>query len=379
MGLGAFLLVLLVTTMALPAIGAASEFRSGNTVKLGSTEQITGDTYVAARAFTLDGSISGDLTVVAANARIRGSVDGTLTLLAGRATIAANIGGSVRVGGGKVTVTGNVAGDLVVAGGQVEITQGARIEGDLIAAAGTVDVRGTVNGDARGISSNATFSGTVSGDVSIETSRLTVEGATRINGGLDYSSANDADIDGNAQVRNGIEQSGKVPWAAGDRGPSLFSPVLRVVWALIAGTLMIAIAPRFAAATARHGSGILQSIGVGILAVLALPVVIVLLTVTIIGIPAALIVIGIFVIALYLSLVLAGMSLGRLILPDRWNDGSRGYHLLAMVLGVILLSIVDYVPLPFIGLVVTVVVTLWGLGAAFSVLPHLANRRASSS
>ena len=69
-------------------------------------------------------------------------------------------------------------------------------------------------------------------------------------------------------------------------------------------------------------------------------------------------------VTLYLSQVFIGLALGRFILPDRWGDLGRGYNLLAMTIGVIILFAPRFIPLPFLDPAISVVVALLGLGAA---------------
>jgi hypothetical protein len=87
------------------------------------------------------------------------------------------------------------------------------------------------------------------------------------------------------------------------------------------------------------------------------------LLVTVIGIPIALIGVAMFFVALYLSQVWVGTAIGRFILPDTWGNFGRGYNLLAMVLGVIIIAGLRAIPVPYVGWIVTALVTILGLGA----------------
>jgi hypothetical protein len=100
-------------------------------------------------------------------------------------------------------------------------------------------------------------------------------------------------------------------------------------------------------------------------------VAIVLLLATVIGIPAGLIVLGVYLVALYLTQVIVGMAIGRYILPNGWNDGSRGFHLLAMAIGVILIGGLRFVPLPYVHGLLMLAITVWGLGAVAMLLGSL--------
>ena len=95
---------------------------------------------------------------------------------------------------------------------------------------------------------------------------------------------------------------------------------------------------------------------------------------TVIGIPAGPDRAVLYFLALYLTQVFVGMAIGRFILPNGWNDGSRGFHLLAMTIGVILLGALRFIPLPYVHGLVTLVVTIWGMGAVAMLVVSLGRR-----
>jgi hypothetical protein len=96
----------------------------------------------------------------------------------------------------------------------------------------------------------------------------------------------------------------------------------------------------------------------------------VLLMVTVIGLPVGLIALLGFFAVLYLSQVFVGLALGRLILPKSWGDAGRGYNLLAMVVGVVIIGGIRLLPIPFLSGIIAVVVGLLGLGAMMMQIPR---------
>lgn len=369
MGLAAFVMVLLLTSIALPVVASASEIRSGTSVDIGANDRITEDLYSSAGSVTISGTVTRDASIAAGRARIDGTIDGSVMLAAGRADVPGTIGGSLRIAGGVVEVGGDVAGDLVVLGGRVTVPSGGSVGGDVIVAGGIVNLQGDIAGDVRGIAVSTTIAGIVGGDVEIESSRVSVPGTARIAGDMRYLTAGNPDISSAARITGTTERVAQAPWESSTGGSSRsFGPLLRTVWALIAGVVIIALAPRLADAIGRSGRAVLRAVGVGLLALIVIPVVTAILIVSTIGVPIGLIFLGLFVTLLYLSQVFAGLAIGRFILPDRWNDGSRGFHLLAMTIGVIILAAPNFIPLPFASAVSAVAVTLWGVGAALMVL-----------
>jgi hypothetical protein len=142
------------------------------------------------------------------------------------------------------------------------------------------------------------------------------------------------------------------------------SAVFRLLCALLAGLLVILIMPRTTAAIADAArQSLLKSVLFGLIFLIAIPILLTILMVTIIGIPVALIGLALFVISLYLSQVFVGTAIGRFILPDSWGNLGRGYNLLAMVIGVIIIAALRAIPVPYVGWIITAIVTILGVGA----------------
>jgi hypothetical protein len=146
---------------------------------------------------------------------------------------------------------------------------------------------------------------------------------------------------------------------------------------LVAGAAVVALAPRLASALEANMRRPLPALVMGLIAMIAIPVIALLLAISVIGLPVSLILVGVYLTALYLSQYVVGQRLGTLILPDRWNDGSRGYLLLSMTIGVLLLSLPRFLPIPYVGSAIDLLITIGGLGAAVLLLGHLRPRESA--
>lgn len=374
MTLAAFTIILLLATFALPLAGAASETRSGGSVTIAPNEPIAGDLYVTAGSVDLQGPVSRDASIVAGNATIGGTIDGSVNLLAGRAQVPGTIGGSLRVAGGSVEISGAIEGDLIVAGGRVTVQGRSSVGGDLIVTGGSVEIVGRIGGDVRGSALNMSIGGDVRGRVDVETSRFTVTRTARVSGAVTYTSAANGSISTAATIGGAVSRASTTPWDGGGWLDQSSGRLLRTLWALIAGVVLVAVAPRVADAIARNGRSVLPALGVGLLATIAAPVAAIALAITQVGLASGVILTILFLVAVYLAQVFAGLAIGRFILPTLWNDGSRGYNLLAMTLGVILIGLTSFIPVPFVGAAIAALVTLWGFGAAAMLLGQLGPR-----
>lgn len=376
LGLVAFALILLTATIALPALSGASTYRAGLNVRIDSGDQVEGNVYIVAPEMRFDAQAPQNVTIATITGNIHGSIGGNLQLLAGRTTVRADIDGSVHVAGGDVTLVGDVGGDVVVAGGSVTVDGSSTIGGDLIVAGGRARLDGTVQGSVYGTALTIRHGGTVNGDMQVQTSRLSVTSAAQVQGDLRYQSPIDADIARQTGISGTIERTNATPWAGvGDGALSPFGSLLKLTWSLLTGAAVIAIAPRLLSRIADHAQGVLQPAAIGIVAIVLLPVAALLLLGTIIGIPLGVMLLAMIPIGLYLSQVVAGLTLGRLVMPRSWRDGSRGTMILAMTLGVLVLGILRMLPIPYLGPIVTAIITFWGFGAIIMVVTDLTSNR----
>jgi cytoskeletal protein CcmA (bactofilin family) len=372
LGLVALAIVLLVATLALPFWSAAMTVRSDDTVTIAAGETIADDLFATGNRFVLAGDAAMDVFVAARDIDIDGDIGGSLNAAGSTIAIRGDVDGSVRVFGGRVTVSGIVGGDLVVVGGSATIEQNGTVRGNVTMHGGNLTSHGDVRGDVTGSVERISVAGPVGGDVSVRAGDLDVASTGTIGGDLSYVSGSKADIAPGATVTGGIDRQSIAPWGADDSARGrFFSPLVRTLWLLVAGVVIVGLAPRLASALDANMRRPLPAFIAGLVALLAVPIVAIVLAITVIGLPIGLILIGLYLTALYLSQYVVGQRIGTLLLPDRWNDGSRGYLLLSMTIGVLLLSVLRYLPLPYVGSVVNALVAIAGLGASVLLIGQL--------
>jgi cytoskeletal protein CcmA (bactofilin family) len=258
-----------------------------------------------------------------------------------------------------------VSGDILIAGGSLTLESGGTVDGDILVGGGDVELLGNVGGEVRGSTQSLTIGGTIDGDVDVSVSDLDLLSTARINGDLDYASRKDASIASGAVVRGETTRSEPSSYYPGDNlGSWLSSALFRLLCGLVAGLILVLVVPRFlipVADAARLAP--LTSLLLGLLLLVFLPVFFVILMVTVVGIPIAIMGFIAYFCALYLSQVLLGMALGRIILPKSWDTASRGYNLLAMTIGVLILGGLRMVPLPFVSGGIALLTAILALGA----------------
>ena len=379
MALAAIALIALLGVIALPQFGLGAETRTAGDVSVGAGERVTDDLYVAAGTFEFAGQADRDVSVAAGEATIGGTIAGSVQLATGQADVTGAIDSSLRVLSGTVRISGTVGGDVVMAGGQLELTSSGEIGGDLIVAGGSIDIRGDIAGEISGYAMQTTLGGVLQGGVDVDTSDLEILNTARISGPVEYTGRQDADVDANAQLAQGIDQLEVDPWGDGENPLARASgSLLRTMWALVAGALLVIAAPRLVNQLGTNGRRVLRSLLAGVATLIVAPILAIVLMITVVGIPAGVVLLAAYGVAIYLSQVVVGVTIGRFILPAKWNDGSRGFHLLAMTLGVVLLGGFRLVPVPYVFPLLSIVVTIWGVGASLLLLGVLPRQPSGS-
>jgi hypothetical protein len=122
-------LFLLLALLLLPASNAYAQNPGGDIIRIG-------ENYTLESGETLNGS----LVVIGANADVQedSSVARDVVLIGGNLTIDGDTGGAVVIIGGNLTISGNIEKDVVVIGGQVLLTGTSVVNGDVVTMGGQV-------------------------------------------------------------------------------------------------------------------------------------------------------------------------------------------------------------------------------------------------
>ncbi len=351
LALGGFL-PLVVSPAAL-----AAELSAGPSVTVSQGERIDDDLYAAGSTVDIAGEVTRDVFAAASSIVVSGRVGGDATLAAGTIRVDGPIAGSLRVVGGTVEVTAPIGWDLAILGaGSVSVARSATVGHDVAAiGAGTITIDGRVDGDIRGSVGTLIVAGRVNGDIDVDAERIEIRDGAEVRGAFRYRSPQPATIAPGARVLGPQEHTprpsttAREPKTALDRAIDwVMTVLLRLSWAIVAGTLLIVLLPRQTSrATDMLRVAPLPTVLWGIAALVVVPIAALLLLVTIVGVPAALLLLGTWLAVLYLSQVLVGIALVRL-LPVRLFRGDRRLTLwLSMLVGTTVVLLFRMLPLPF--------------------------------
>lgn len=299
-------------------------------------------------------TVDGDLDAVGGTVVVAGTVTGDVSATAGTVLVTETgvINGNLDAVAGSATLEGSVGGDVSLAGGAVFVRDTADIGGSVDAAGGTVRLDGAVAGNVR-----------------VGADELAVGPTARVGGALEYD-ATTATVDSAAVVDGGVRQVDDLavaapavagtPFQFGQSDFVIPGWVVSGYWLLanfVLGAIIVLVAPDFARRVTGLGTKkAVRSGGVGLLAIVAVPIVLLLLLLTIVGIPLSLAGGVGFLLALWVAGVYGALVLGTWLLSladynNRWA---------ALFAGLFVLAVLDFVPL---GGVLEFVVLLVGLGA----------------
>ncbi len=351
---------------ALAEPGSAFETRSGDEVVVAPGEHIAGSLAVSGDDVRIEGSVDGDVFAAGERVLISGRVAGNVFAWGRELLVSGEIGGSLHAASEHLRIDGAVLGssytfaESFTEGAQgrigldaVGLGRSTLIEGDvgrdLHCAADEIEVRGRIGRDL-----HAPRAGRVR---LAEGARVGRDLTVRVASESDLELAAGATIGGAREVGSSVHGEVDAFWQP---RPWLWT-FLRASAALVFGVALYALVPGLFRAHVPTAMRFLRLLGTGLLALVAVPVALALVAITLIGLPLALLGVFAYLTALYLGHVLAAAELGRALLRRRSLD-LPGVASFARTLLVGLVAIALAARLPAIGPAVHVVVLLFGLG-----------------
>jgi len=354
---------IMVSILTLSSQIYALEIRRSNrpiTVPAGETLD---DTLIAAGdSVTVDGIITGDLITFARRVVIHGTVKGSVISFGQSVEIEGTVEGSVLGFGQSVQARGHVTRNVYAFAQSVVVGTAGDVGGNVTAFGSDTLIEGTVARDAWTFANVTDIRGNVGRDLVAHGERVSLVAPARVGGQLIAYVKNAADVQvgpgatvvGNRDVQ--IKQS-----VSPYRTVSFY--VWKLVWlaaAFLTGLLLFWLVPALAGVRLETGRVLLTAGGVGFLAIVATPVAVIILAITLIGLPIALISLAVWLAGLYLAKIVVAAFLGQSLI--------RGSRFLNLLVGLALILVA--VSIPYVGWVVNILLTLLGFGAIILRLWH---------
>lgn len=369
LGLMKRLFTLLLATISVIALGTsvqAANFKPDTNGDIStSTTESYNNLHTAGSNVTIDSLITGDLLVAGGSILLNGPVENSLFAAGGTVTSRSTVGHHLRIAGGTVTISGLIKGDVFIAGGEVTLTSDAVVEGDLFVSGGVVTINGVIKGKTEIAAGTARLSGTLT-NVRAHADRLTITDTAIINGNLTYFAPKAADISNAAKISGKtefVEQSYQKFYAGFVKFLSV-AFLLQLLGAILLLCLIVKYWPKSVLAIVeRTTKKPFTALGLGALAFVVAPFLIIALLITFVGIPFAMVAIAVWLLAAVLGSLFSKILLGSWLLKlFSANKASLEVSYRSAAVGAIAAAVLT--ALPRIGVTIGFVLWVIGTGSA---------------
>ena len=335
--------------------------------------QVRGDLFFIGKSVRVDGAVSGDLVAGLQDLMLSGDIQGDIWAAGQYLRLAGHTRGDLRSAGQRLEIQGEVDGNTLFFGQEFHLAGDGMIGKNLRLGVQEGLLSGQVGGNVLGAADDLVISGEVHGNVDVTVRKITLEETAMIRGFLHYESDEFAVLAPGARVEGGMErtepeQEDLTPKVAAERWEEAKEGLLsfgRVVsWLLLlgflgVGILWLVIPPQQSTEAADTlVAQPLASLGLGFALLVATPVAVLFLLLTLIGLPTGSVLLGCYLILLYLSPIPVAFWLGRKVL--RLLRVSDPHLVLAFMVGAILLRLLFL--LPWIGFLTCFLTAVLGLG-----------------
>ncbi len=352
---------LLLMTLALSLPGFALEHRHSEFVTVGANETVDDTLLAAGNIVRVEGVVNGDLLAFGQTVEVRGTVKGDLVSFAKRTEVSGTVEGRIYDFSNSLDLDGQLGHSIYGLMQSLRVNDRGRVGEGVLAAAGDVSVEGQVQRSVTLYTGNADVSGSIGRELSVTGDNLTLTNTARIGGNLsarvrdlkNVHIADGAKIEGNRDIQVRVRQSRFA------RPRFYFYQAVWLAAAMLVGWLGLLVFPGFVRASAQAvGSG-WRSLGLGFAVLVGVPVAILVIAITLIGFPLSLMLLAVYLAALYLAKIWVGAFLGRMLLKPATS--TKGAWLLGLLVGLLIITIVGYIP--YLGGLVRFGVACLGLGA----------------
>lgn len=373
--------------------GLTQDNQADTTVKLAAEQAITGNYYVMGNNISIDGNITGDLVCAANTVEVKGNIGGDVICAANTIIISGNVAGNVRSAASVINIDGSVAKNLTVATNNLVISAKGSIGSDAIFWAGQIMHEGSINGALRGMAYRAYLGGNVAQDVDISFEDgsngfavpLIISQQAKINGDLTYKSKYDASLANRDSVLGNVI---KQQPTNNNMAMNMFANfwvwmvIFSVISAIIIGSIAIVLfRKQVTVLSDKMVHSAWPSILWGALLMFLVPIMVVLLSFTVVGIPVAIILGMIWLAMAMIAKPLAAIMIGYVVMGRYKNKvGAKKakkqvetHPFWVMIIGVLVLYTLLNVPV--VGMLISCLVSAWVVGALWMAVHDWSNKK----
>ena len=367
-------LLILLVALSLPSF--ALERRHGELITVAANETVDDTLFAAGNTVRVEGVVDGDLLAFGRSVEVDGTVKGDVVSFAKRTVVSGTVEGRIYTFSQAVDLDGQLNHSLYGFAQSLRANDHSRVGEGIVAAGGEVSLEGDVKRSVAILASgNTDVSGSIGRDLTMAGAGLTLTNTARVGGNLSarVRQLKNVHIDDGATIAGKRDIQVNVRKSRFARPRFYFHQVVWLAAAMLVGWLGLVLFPGFFQATTQAvGSGWNNlALGIGVLA--GIPVVIIVAGITLVGLPIALMLFAVYLVAIYLAKLWVGAFLGRILLKS--SGATKGDWMLALLVGLLILTVVAFVP--YLGGLVRLGVLCLGLGA-FAGQLYQASRQVSS-
>lgn len=304
------------------------------------SSEILDDAFIGGNTVTISAPITGDTFAAGNSVRVNNKIGRTLFAAGSTVDINTDLGHNLFAAAETVIIKGEIAHDVYVVGQNITIDPSTRIHGQLRVAGKNVVIAGTVDGNAF-ISSEMVATTAIYGkDVNLDAEIIFANGGS-IAGNLIYKTSEEI-TDWNGLTVAGLTKYEKQAYTtyAEQRAKSVVYGLLSML--MTGAALLFFFRRKVADVVDSTRTNWAQSLGVGVVALIIVPVIAFALMLTIVGIPLALVLIATYFILLYVAGVMAHVVLGAGVLQLLKKNVTSLW--IPFLIGLVIMAIVGVVP-----------------------------------
>jgi anti-sigma factor RsiW len=326
---------------------------------------VKGDLIGFGDSVTISGTVEGNAIVFARRVEVTGVVTGSLVAFGASVVVSGKVGGSVIGAGSDIRLTGEVARNYAAFGANLTMGKTSQVGGNAVSYGFETVMDGNIQKDLYSGGALTEIRGNVR-NVDFSGAQLRLTSTAHLGGDLDarVQRETSAQIDPSAVIA-GMKKITLQP-----RQPSqyytssyYFWEVVRLMTAFVTGWVLFRLVPWLAPTRISSGIDWVKAGGLGLAALVTIPVAVIIVLCTVVGIPLAVTVLLLWIACLYLAKIIIAEFVGRMLLKQ------GGAVSLLTGLAIIIIAM----DLPMIGGLIGFLLLLLGLGAIVMTTYRVAN------
>lgn len=316
---------------------------NNGSITLESNENINDNVATAGNDIYIRGTIEDDLFVAGSNIKIDGEIKGNLFA-------AAN----------TIEINGKIDKDTFLAGNSINIGENATLGQDAFIAGNILNIKGNIERNLSIGGSYINLDSNIKGDTKVTGQTLVIGDNAILDGNLNYtsekelSSTEQEKIKGNTSYTQPNEKTNQ----KNNYNIDFTSWFVSLLQFLLFGIIIVLLMPKWTDEIAEYiKKDTLKTIGIGILAFIVVPILMIIMLITIVGIPIAIVTGLLFTLFIMFARFWVAYCIGK------WIGKNKYSPIVTILVGALILQIIFLIPI--LSILAKIVVIFAGLGAIY--------------